>query len=125
MKRDNTRSIKSIPAISNFTVWTVVSLVDDRISSSIHASEHEAYCEAVSRYKSAELRSANAVLISLVETASRCGDYQEVRKYIENNACRISMMQLAEHNMNDLNGYQVRTPRLAQANLQVALGALA
>jgi hypothetical protein len=73
----------------------------------------------VSRFEFAELGAAqeDTVLNALLAAASTRADYQEVRKYIENSACRMSLMQFAEHNVSDLHGYQVRTPRLAPDHL--------
>jgi hypothetical protein len=125
MKRDTTRNIKAVPVSSNINLWTVVSVVDDRISCSIHRSEDEAYREAVSRFESIESGGANSRLNSVLAAASRLGHYQEVRKYIENNACRISLMQLAEHSMDDLPSHRVRLPNLTQVPLSPRLAAQA
>jgi hypothetical protein len=108
------------PVSSAVHIWTVVSLVGDRISCSTHSSEYHAYREAVSRFEAAELdtNSEDRELRILLEAANTCGDYQGVRKYIEDNACQLRLLQLAEHNVNDIPGYPVSAPQLTQnANL--------
>jgi hypothetical protein len=121
MRNNTSLSIIAFPAGSAIHVWTVGSLAEDRISCSVHTSESEGDCEAVSRFEFAESGTAqeDTALNSLLTAASTRAEYHEVRKYIENSACRMSLMQLAEHNVNDLHGYQVRTPRLAQATSRV------
>jgi hypothetical protein len=110
------RGIKPFLTGSSVQIWTVVSSVQDRVSCSIHPSEYQAYREAVSRFESAELGDAgeDPELKNLLEAANACGDYREVRKYIAANSCRMHLMQLAEHSVNDLSGYLVRAPQLAQ-----------
>jgi hypothetical protein len=101
---------------SGVYMWTVVSLVGDRISCSIHSSEYHAYREAVSRFETAELdtNSEDRELQILLEAANTCGHYQRVRKYIEDKACHLRLLQLAEHDVKNLHGYQVKEPRLAR-----------
>jgi hypothetical protein len=104
-------------------LWTVVSLVEDRICCTIHSSEDLAYREAVSRFEVAELAGPgkDPELGFILEAATARGDYQQVRKYIEDNSCRLHLMQLAEHDVNDLSCYPVRAPQLTQHQLSVVL----
>jgi hypothetical protein len=108
-----TRDIGYRPFNLTAQIWTVVSLVDDRICCTIHSSEHLAYREAVSRFESAELggRCKDTQLSFLLEAATTSGDYQEVRKYIQEKSCRLHLLQLAEHDVTSLSGYQVRARR--------------
>lgn len=112
----------SLLAGSILQIWTLVTLVDDRISCTIHSSEYHAYCEAVSRFEAAELgghREAPELRL-LLEAATTRGDYHEVRKYIEANSCRLHLMQLAEHDVDDLGCHQLRAPQLAQSRHSVS-----
>jgi hypothetical protein len=115
--------ITSSSSSSALHIWTVVSLVGDRIYSSIHSSEHDAYREAVSCFEAVELDNASEdrELRIILAGASRRGDYQPVRKYIQENACQLRSLQLAEHEVNDLNAYQVKVPQLAQCYNSVGL----
>ena len=108
---------------STIQIWTLVTLVDDRISCTIHSSEYHAYREAVSRFESAELggHREDPELHFLLDAATTRGDYHEVRKYIEANSCRLHLMQLAEHDVNDLGCHQLRAPQLAQNRHSVGL----
>jgi hypothetical protein len=80
-------------------IWTVISVVDERIFCSVHHSEHQAYREAVAQFESVESGAARADshLKALLEVANGRGDYHEVRRYIADNASQIRMIQLAEH----------------------------
>jgi hypothetical protein len=115
MRKHNALSITVPFAGSTVQLWTVVYMVDDRIFSSIHTSEYEAYCEAVSLFKSIEVGAPQqvSVLRDLLKLASRCADYQEVRKYIQDHACRIQSIQLAEHSINDFNRNGITIPQAA------------
>lgn len=109
--------IRSLLTGSTLQIWTLVTLVDDRICCTIHSSEYLAYREAVSRFDSVELgdHREDPELHFLLEAATTRDDYHEVRKYIEANSCRLHLMQLAEHDVNDLDCHQLRAPQLAQA----------
>jgi hypothetical protein len=108
---------------STVQIWTLVTVADDRISCTIHSSEYHAYREAVSRFESAELggHREDPELHFLLDAATTRGDYHEVRKYIEANSCRLHLMQLAEHDVNDLGCHQLRAPQLAQSRHSVGL----
>lgn len=108
---------------STVQIWTLVTLVEDRISCTIHSSEYQAYCEAVSRFESVELggHREDPELRILLDTATTRGDYHEVRKYIEAKSCRLHLMQLAEHDVNDLGCHQLRAPQLAQSRNSVGI----
>lgn len=84
---------------STAQIWTVVSLVEERIFCSVHPSEYHAYCEAVSRFESVELgaRRRDSELKALLEVANSCGDYQAVRQYIADKSSQMRLLQLAEH----------------------------
>lgn len=84
-------------------IWTVVTLTDDRISCSIHLSEYQAYREVVARFEYAELdeKSHVTTLAAILATASIKGDYQLVRQYIQDNARRLCLLQIAEHEISD------------------------
>jgi hypothetical protein len=84
-------------------LWTVITVIDGRISCSIHPSEYHAYREAVSRFEYAEpaAKNNNRILQTILEAATICGDYQPVRKYIEANASKLCLMQLAEHDISN------------------------
>jgi hypothetical protein len=99
----------------------LVTLADNRLSCTIHSSEYHAYREAVSRFECAELggRREDAELHFLLEAATTRGDYHEVRKYIKANSCRLHLMQLTEHDVNDLGCHQLRAPQLAQSRSSV------
>lgn len=93
-------------------IWTVVTLVEGEIACSIRASEHDAYCEAVSRFECAELGNmqTDPDLRLLLRAAKLYGDYQKVHQYIENSASKIQIIQLAEHSVHDFYDYEVRMP---------------
>jgi hypothetical protein len=95
-------------------IWTVVTLVEGKIACSIHASEHDAYCEAVSRFEGAELAKMqrDPELRLLLRAAKLYGDYQKVHQHIENIASKIQMIQLAEHSVHDFYDYEVRMQSL-------------
>jgi hypothetical protein len=114
-------SIGSFLTGSAVQIWTLVTLADNRLSCTIHSSEYHAYREAVSRFESAELggRREDPELHLLLEAATTRGDYHEVRKYIEANSCRLHLMQLTEHDVNDLGSHQLRAPQLAQSRNHV------
>jgi hypothetical protein len=116
MTNRNLRRIDSSLTSSAAHIWTVVTLVGDRISCSIHSSEYHAYREAAARFETAELdiNSEDRELQILLEAANTCGDYEQVRKYIKDKACHLRLLQLAEHDVNVLNDYQVRAPQLTQ-----------
>jgi hypothetical protein len=111
----DTRSRTTFPTGSAVQIWTLVSVVQDKVSCSIHPSEYHAYHEAMLQFESVELGHTrrDPVLKVLLEVASACDDYQGVRDYIVANSRRMHLMQLTEHSVNDLSGYQVRAPRLA------------
>jgi hypothetical protein len=100
-------------------IWTVVSLVDGQMFCSVHASEHDAYCEAVSRFESVELddKSSDLELRLLLRSAKLYGDYRKVHRYIEREASRIQLIQLAEHSVYDLCDYEVRMPNVTITQL--------
>jgi hypothetical protein len=110
--------IGSLLTGSAVQIWTLVTLADDRISCTIHSSEYHAYREAVSRFESAEHdgRREDPQLHFLLEDATTRGDYHEVRKYIEANSCRLHLMQLGEHDVNDLGFHPLRAPQLVQSS---------
>jgi hypothetical protein len=114
------RSRSSVKPSVTGPIWTVVSLVRERISCTIHSSEYHAYREAVSRFESVELGSTgkDPDLKALLEAANASDDYQRVRKYIEDKACQIRLIQLAEHTMSDLNSRQLSAPRLARSRVR-------
>lgn len=114
--------IKPLVTRSTGQIWTVVSLVEERVSCSIHSSEYHAYREAVSQFESVELGATreDPELKALLEAANTRGDYREVRKYIKDKACQIRLIQLAEHTVSD--SHQVRAPKLAHS--QVGTSAL-
>ena len=122
MNRRNSGT-RSLLDDSTIQIWTVVTLVDDRISCTVHSSEYHAYREAVSRFESVELGGdrEDPELHFLLDAATTRGDYHEVRKYIEAKACRLHLMQLAEHDVNDLGCHQLRAPQLAQSRNFVRL----
>jgi hypothetical protein len=93
-------------------IWTIVTLVEEKIACSIHASEHDAYCEAVSRFESAELgeMQTDPELRLLLRAAKLYGDYQKIHLHIENSASHIQLIQIAEHSVHDLYDYEVRIP---------------
>ena len=101
-------------ASSAGAMWTVVSVVGDRISCSIHSTEYHAYREALSRLQTAESNATdeNHELPMLLEAAKTRGDYQQVRNYIERKACNLRLLQLAEHDVNDPSGSQLRVPQV-------------
>ena len=113
MKRRATR-MTFAPACPTVHIWTVVSLVEDRMYCSIHSSEYHAYREAVSRFESVELETASLdqTLEGLLETAHIGGDYKEVRSYIEKWACKLYRLQIAEHDVNSIDAYRVKAPNL-------------
>ena len=80
-------------------IWTVISVVDERIFCSLHHSEHQAYREACSpiRIRGIGAARSDSRLKALLEVANGHGDYHEVRRYIADNASKIRMIQLAEH----------------------------
>jgi hypothetical protein len=82
-------------------LWTVVTLVDGQISSSVHPTEYQAYREAVSRFIYVEPDSMqnSQTLKHLLDVAVSHDDFQIVRRYIADHASKISFMQLAEHNV--------------------------
>jgi hypothetical protein len=104
----------SFPTGSTLQIWTLVSLVQDKVSCSIHPSEYHAHHEAIVQFESAELGHTrrDPILRVLLEVSSACDDYQDVRDYIATNSRRTHLMQLTEHTVNDLSGYQVRAPWL-------------
>ena len=90
-------------------IWTVVSLVGNQVSSSIHPSEYHAYSEAVERFEAAELGSAkqDRELRAILHASAKRGDYQQVHQYIEANASHLRVLQLAQHDTHVLSGYKV------------------
>jgi hypothetical protein len=64
MRNDVSLSINSLPSCSAIHTRTVVSLAEGRISCSVHTSEYQAYCEAVSRFEFAELGAAQEDTVS-------------------------------------------------------------
>ena len=110
-----TRGREHLSNGSAMQLWTVVSVVEDCVSCTIHSSEYQAYYEAVSQFESAEVGDTrrDLVLKGLLAVANTCGDYQEVRAYIAANSRRMQLMQLSEHCVNDISSYKVRAPRLA------------
>lgn len=94
-------------------IWTVISLVGDRITSSVHSSEYHAYSEAVARFEAAELSTSesNQELRRILRISAKCGDYQRVRQYIGKRACHLRSLQIAEHDINASSGYRVKAPR--------------
>lgn len=109
------------------TMWTVVSVVDDRIYCSIHPTEYHAYREALTRLQSAELNATddNHELPMFLEAAKTSRDYQQIRNYIERKACNLRLLQLAEHDVTHPSGSQFESAtsdpvafRRAKANNQ-------
>lgn len=80
-------------------VWTVVSVVDEKVSCSLHPSEYHAHRELVLRFESVELDSCrrSSELRHLLNMAVERGNYEPVRAYIKDNARRLDQLQLAEH----------------------------
>lgn len=115
MKRGRNSSNRSI-ARSTAKIWTVISIVGEHISCTVHHSEHQAYCEAVSQFESVELGAARAdsQLNALLEVANVHGDYQEIRRYIADNASQLRMIQLAEHTPSAVSASKWRKPALGR-----------
>ena len=91
--------IEAAPFGQPAQIWTVISVIDEKIDCSIHASEYQAHCELVSRFESLEVSPAREApeLKLLLRTARECGNYELVRAYIRTNARRMDRLQLAEH----------------------------
>lgn len=100
MRLQNSRKAQPL-SNTGVHIWTVVSLVEDRICSSIHLSEYHAYSEAVSRFETAEPYSDVQILElqRLLKTSHARGDYHPVRQYIKDNACKLHLLQFAEHDV--------------------------
>ena len=105
-------SSQSEPYALSVQIWTVATLVGGKLSCSIHASEHDAYREAVLRFECVELggRKTDSELRLLLKAARLYGDYLKVRQYIENIASQIQLIQLAEHSVYNLHEYVVKLP---------------
>ena len=105
-------SPQSEPYALSVQIWTVATLVRGKLSCSIHASEHDAYREAVLRFECVELgeRKADPELRLLLKAARLYGNYLKVRQYIENIESQIQIIQLAEHSVYDLHEYVVKMP---------------
>jgi hypothetical protein len=101
MKRNS--KAKRLNSRSPVRLWTVVTVVDGHISCSVHRSEYQAYREAVSRFIYTEPDSIYKchALGGLLEAAARRGDFQSVRQYITAHACKVYLMQLAEHDVSN------------------------
>jgi hypothetical protein len=106
-KRRNRTSFSSSP--SGVQIWTVVSVVEDSISSSIHLSECDAYSAAVTRFEAADLLSSkqDRELRTLLQASIKRGDYQQVRQYIAAKSRHLRLLQLTEHDINAINGYHL------------------
>lgn len=80
-------------------IWTVVSVVDEKVSCSLHPSEYHAHRELVLRFESVELDPyrQSSELRRLLNAAVECDNYERVRAYIKDNARRLDQLQLAEH----------------------------
>lgn len=80
-------------------IWTVVSVVDEKVSCSLHPSEYHAHRELVLRFESVELDSCrkSSDLRHLFNLAVERGNYEPVRAFIKDNARRLDQLQLAEH----------------------------
>jgi hypothetical protein len=98
---DNTINRSTLSAASAIQLWTVVTLVGERMSCTIHPSEDHAYREAVARVEYAEPNRTrrNRRLRVLLNTAASSGDYRMVREYIKRHSQKIHLMQLAKHEL--------------------------
>ena len=108
----NRTSPQSEPYALSVQIWTVATLVGGKLSCSIHASEHDAYREAVLRFECVEFgeRKTDPELRLLLKAARLYGDYLKVRQYSENIASQMQLIQLAEHSVYDLHEYVVKMP---------------
>jgi hypothetical protein len=99
MARMNDARLKSTLRNKPTHIWTVVSVVDEKVSCSLHPSEYHAHRELVSRFESVELEPdrKSSELRRLLNGAVECGNYEQVRAYIKDNARRLDQLQLAEH----------------------------
>lgn len=91
--------LKSSPLGQPTHIWTVISVVDEKVSCSLHPSEYHAHRELVLRFESVELesRKRSSKLRRLFNNAVEAGNYEPVRAYIKDNARRLDQLQLAEH----------------------------
>jgi hypothetical protein len=91
--------LKNSPLCQPTHVWTVVSVVDEKVSCSLHPSEYHAHRELVLRFESIELDPCrkSSELRRLLNMAFERGNYEPVRAYIKDNASRLDQLQLAEH----------------------------
>jgi hypothetical protein len=106
-KRRKQTGFSSSP--SGVQIWTLVSVVEDSISSSIHLSECDAYSAAVARFEAADLMPSrqDRELRTLLQSSIKRGDYQDVRQYIAAKSCHLRLLQLTEHHINAMNGYHL------------------
>jgi hypothetical protein len=95
----NNDSLKNSPLDQPTRIWTVVSVVDEKVSCSLHPSEYLAHRELVLRFESVELDACrkSSQLRLLLNRAVKCGNYEPVRAYIKDKARRLDQLQLAEH----------------------------
>jgi hypothetical protein len=95
---NNIRS-KNSPLGQPTHIWTVVSVVDEKVFCSLHPSEYHAHHELVLRFESVELghRRISSELRKLFNVAVERGNYEPVRVYIKDNAHRLDQLQLTEH----------------------------
>jgi hypothetical protein len=106
-KRPNRTAFSS--SSSGMQIWTLVSVVEDSISSSIHLSECDAYSAAVARFEAADLLSSkqDRELRTLLQSSIKRGDYQQVRQYIAAKSRHLRLLQLTQHDINTMNGYHL------------------
>ena len=81
------------------SLWTVVSLVDEEVTCSIHSSEFNAYLELAQRFERYEstVKQPDRVLRELVATGRKVGDFSQVRQYLRIKSTKMSSIQIAEH----------------------------